>query len=251
MSATRPWLRVILTAAGLVVLSAGDLTPGRSETLPDAPHPEEIRLLDELSAWAGGPSEEDDSVPDEHLPFPQDRSLTTSVQSRAASFELFCGVPVPREARRRVLAGLPYGDEIERAAGAYQLDALLVAAMVEAESDFEPLALSPKGAVGLMQLMPRTALAMGVTNPQQPVDNIEAGTRYLRQLLHQYDGDIALALAAYNAGPSRVDRFGGVPPFPETTRYVEKVLRRYIGHRRSAWREDVVARADALGLVGR
>jgi soluble lytic murein transglycosylase-like protein len=98
-----------------------------------------------------------------------------------------------------------------------------------------------------MQLMPGTALEMGVTDPEHPGDNIEAGTRYLRRLLRHYDGDLALALAAYNAGPSRVDRFGGVPPFPETTRYVEKVLRRYVGHRRSAWREDVVARADVPG----
>jgi soluble lytic murein transglycosylase-like protein len=169
------------------------------------------------------------------------------VRSRAESFALFCGIPVPHDARRRLLSRFPYADEIERAAGANELDSFLVAAMVEAESSFEPLAESPKGAVGLMQIMPGTALAMGVPNPEHPGDNIEAGTRYLSQLLRQYDGDITLALAAYNAGPSQVDRFGDVPPFPETRRYVEKVLRRYVGHRRSAWEADAEARTGSEG----
>jgi hypothetical protein len=232
------WMRVILTAAALLAVSAGELTPGRSETVEDAPHPEEIRLLEELAAWTGDPALPGYVGERQDLPFPQDESMTSSVRERAESFEVFAGMAVPREARRELLSRLPYADEIERAARAHQLDPFLVAAMVEAESSFRPLVASHKGAVGLMQLMPGTALEMGVEDPQQPRANLEAGTRYLKRLLRRYDGDIVLALAAYNAGPTQVRRFGGVPPFPETTRYVEKVLRLYVGHRRKAWRAE-------------
>lgn len=245
MNHSSHWLRVILTAAGLLAVSAGELTPGRSETIADAPHPEEIRLLEELSAWAGEPELAEAGQGAPALPFPQDESMTSSVRARAESFEVFAGVAVPREARRRLLANLPYADEIDRAARAHHLDSFLVAAMVEAESSFRPLAESHKGAVGLMQLMPGTALELGVADLAHPAENIEAGSRYLRRLLRQYDGDIVLALAAYNAGPGQVDRFGDVPPFPETARYVEKVLRLYVGHRRNAWRAEAALGATA------
>lgn len=233
-----PWLRVILTASALLAVSAGDLTPARSEAIEDAPHPEEIRLLEELSAWAGEPALPGDPELDPLHPFPQDESLASSVRDRAESFEVFSGLAVPREERRRLLSVLPYAEEIERAARTYALDSFLVAAMVEAESSFRPLAESPKGALGLMQLMPSTALELGLSDPEHPQNNIEAGTRYLSRLLRRFDGDIVLALAAYNAGPTRVDLLGDVPPFPETTRYVEKVLRLYVGHRQNAWRAE-------------
>jgi hypothetical protein len=245
MNQSGPWLRVILTAAVFLAVSAAELTPGRSEAMVDAPHPEEIRLLDELSAWTGDPSMAGSSVSEPELPFPEDESLTSSVRERSQSFELFSGLRLPREARRRLLAGMPYGDDIDRAAGANQLDSFLVAAMVEAESSFRPLAESPKGAIGLMQLMPGTALEMGVEDPGHPSENIEAGSRYLSRLLRQFDGDLVLALAAYNAGPSWVARFDDVPPFPETTRYVEKVLRLYVVHRRNAWRAEAATRSTA------
>jgi hypothetical protein len=102
----------------------------------------------------------------------------------------------------------------------------LVRAVVEVESGFNPVAVSPKGALGLMQLMPATARQFGVVNPFDPTENVRAGVAYLRQLLDRYDNDERLALAAYNAGPGAVDRHGqSVPPYAETRSYVEKVNR--------------------------
>jgi len=103
------------------------------------------------------------------------------------------------------------------------LDAGLFRALVAAESGWNPNAVSPKGAIGLTQLMPDTAKALGVSNPFDPVENLRGGARYLRQMLDQF-GSVELALAAYNAGPGAVRRYGGVPPFPETRNYVAKIL---------------------------
>jgi len=108
-------------------------------------------------------------------------------------------------------------------AARYQLDPELILRMIEAESGGNPRAVSPKGAMGLMQLMPETARALGVNDPFDPVQNIEGGVRYLHHLLQRF-GDLRLALAAYNAGPGRVQQYGGVPPYPETLRYLERIL---------------------------
>ncbi|BCW97155.1 MAG: lytic transglycosylase domain-containing protein [Fimbriimonadales bacterium] len=108
-------------------------------------------------------------------------------------------------------------------AARYNLDTELVLRIIEAESGGDPRAVSPKGALGLMQLMPETARALGVADPLDPVQNIEGGVRYLSHLIQRF-GDLRLALAAYNAGPGRVQQYGGVPPFPETQRYIERIL---------------------------
>jgi len=108
-------------------------------------------------------------------------------------------------------------------AARYNLDTELVLRIIEAESGGDPRAVSPKGAQGLMQLMPETARALGVSDPFDPGQNIEGGVRYLSHLLQRF-GDLRLALAAYNAGPGRVLQYGGVPPFPETQRYIERIL---------------------------
>ena len=113
---------------------------------------------------------------------------------------------------------------VEAASDRHQLDSDLVNSVIQAESGFNPLARSPKGAQGLMQLMPGTASKLGVVNAYEPWDNIEGGTRYLRQLLEQYHGDAIKALAAYNAGPGRVEQYRGVPPYRETRNYVRRII---------------------------
>jgi len=116
---------------------------------------------------------------------------------------------------------------IEREARAKGLDPRLVESLIRVESDFDPQAVSSKGAVGLMQLMPETARLYGATDPWDVEQNVKAGTAYLRDLLYHFNGDVRKALAAYNAGPAAVKRHGGVPPYPETRRYVRKVLSLY------------------------
>lgn len=111
-------------------------------------------------------------------------------------------------------------------ASATGLPARLIGEVMRRESGYDPCAVSPAGAMGLMQLMPATASDLGVENPFDPLQNVLAGSRFLRQMLDRYQGDLARALGAYNAGPARVDAFGGVPPFPETRRYVADILTR-------------------------
>lgn len=109
--------------------------------------------------------------------------------------------------------------------GRHHLDPDLVNSVIHAESGFNPHAVSPKGAQGLMQLMPQTASQLGVGNVFDPSANVEGGTRYLRELLERYNFDLIKALAAYNAGPQRVEQYRGVPPYFETRAYVAKIIR--------------------------
>ena len=120
-----------------------------------------------------------------------------------------------------------FADIIRTASKKYQVDPCLIKAIIKAESDFDHTAVSHKGAQGLMQLMPQTAADMAVQDPFDPKENILGGTRYFSMLLKRFKNDRVLALAAYNAGPERVESCRGVPPFPETEDFVDKVLAYY------------------------
>jgi len=135
-------------------------------------------------------------------------------------------------------------DEIDRAAARYNIPSELVRAVIWAESAGDGAAVSSAGAIGLMQLMPRTAGEMYVEDPVDPAQNIMGGTRYLRWLANQFNGDMILTLAAYNAGPEAVHKYGGVPPFDETREYVRRVVKYYQelrAHRKAAPKQKAAA----------
>ena len=121
----------------------------------------------------------------------------------------------------------PFRELIEAASAQYKVDADLIASVIAVESNFEPKAISRRDARGLMQLLPETAAKLGVRDIFDPRENINAGTRYLGDLLRRYDNNLVLALAAYNAGPEKVEKFGSVPPYAETISYVRRVKQAY------------------------
>ena len=128
----------------------------------------------------------------------------------------------------------PFRELVEAAAARYSVDADLITSVIAVESNFDPKAKSRRDARGLMQLLPETAARLGVKDIYDPKENIDAGTRYLRDLLQKYGNNLVLALAAYNAGPERVQQYGRVPPFAETISYVRRVKRGYEKSKASA-----------------
>jgi len=210
-------LCAIVAVPVCLIVSAPDVSPlsvkAPAENLPRA---EELVLFEELNAWDWDGHQE-----------AVDRELATALYSSSAALRA--------PSQRQLVSSLPYGGVILETARRHGLDSLLLAAVVETESSFDAEAVSPQGAVGLMQILPTTAKSLGIADPQDPQRNLEAGSRYLRSLLSRFDGDVELALAAYNAGPTTVARYGGMPPYPETLRYVSRVLRLYLAHHRSAW----------------
>ncbi len=132
---------------------------------------------------------------------------------------------------------------LANAGGEHNIDADLLASVVKAESGGQVRAVSRVGAQGLMQLMPKTAGELGVEDAFQPEENIAGGTAYLDQLLTRYNNNVALALAAYNAGPAAVDRYHGVPPYRETRAYVARVIREFNRRKRMASSGQQVAQA--------
>lgn len=136
----------------------------------------------------------------------------------------------PNTARKDSQDSTNYHSLVHEKATKYKIDPLLVKAVIKTESNWNEWAVSRKGAMGLMQLMPATAREMNVRNPFNPEENIDGGVKYLRYLLERFNGDLTLALAAYNAGPTWVEKFGVIPPITETKQYVRKVLSLYNGN---------------------
>jgi hypothetical protein len=139
------------------------------------------------------------------------------------------GLVITPPTRRRLPTERDYDRLIEQVGRQYGVHPALVKAVIAAESNFRPDAVSHAGAQGMMQLMPETAAELGVSQPFGVVENIDGGVRYLRAMLERY-GDVRRALAAYNAGPTRVDHYGGIPPYRETQAYVKRVLEYYRGY---------------------
>jgi hypothetical protein len=172
-------------------------------------------------------------------------SLAFSIQSTPAEIYQFIGpngaislTNVPSDPRFRkieiessrfhtTLSERELEPVIRRHSSQHQLHPALIRAIIKAESDFDPRAVSRSGAIGLMQLMPQTAVRLDVRDMYDPDDNVGGGTKYLRQLLDRFHGNLPLALAAYNAGENAVDRYQTLPPYDETRQYVRKVLRYY------------------------
>ncbi|HSP06251.1 MAG TPA: lytic transglycosylase domain-containing protein [Acidobacteriota bacterium] len=132
--------------------------------------------------------------------------------------------PQVAEVQQAPIPDLAYGELILSTSRKHEMDWKLVAAVMGAESNFNPRAVSSKGALGLMQLMPETARLYQVTDPYDPAQNVDAGVRYLKMLIGRYQGNLNLALAAYNSGEKTVDKYRGIPPFSETRNYVRRVL---------------------------
>jgi len=142
--------------------------------------------------------------------------------------EVFHSKPKP------VLGGIPFANFISSAAEQHGVDADLIVSVITAESKFNPKAISRKNARGLMQLLPETATRLGVKNIFDPQENINAGAKYLRELLDRYNNDLTLTLAAYNAGPQRIDQFKTIPPYRETISYIRLVEKTYKARKTSA-----------------
>jgi len=142
---------------------------------------------------------------------------------------------------------LAYDHHIQRSGHRYNIDPQLIKAIIKTESDFDCYASSPKGAQGLMQLMPDTARDLNVSNPFDPRSNIDGGTRYFRTMLDTFNGDIPLSLAAYNAGPNRVKQTNRIPQIPETVEYVQRVLHHYNGYKTAGLRSSSAGSVIKVG----
>ena len=240
-----------MTGFGLVAVSVLVAAPNGRPLSPDLLHPERVGA--EL-AWSWVTSSEGQEICGPECPpqpaFAGGRDLRAELAAlelpaARARAEQSMGEPVAGEEGRRSSAakhqpGKAVGTKargklrrqqveawVRELAPEYGLDPTLVLEVIAIESRFDPAATSPKSAHGLMQLMPATASRFGVEDSSDPIQNLRGGMAYLRWLLIRFDGDLRLALAGYNAGEGAVSRFDGIPPYPETQRYVERITRAY------------------------
>lgn len=211
----------------MVVATPRQTATGRQPAAPVPPTPERIAVVERAHDWL---EQTTDAATGNKL-------LYERVQARRQSFDLFVGA-ADESVVRTHLREVPYGVSIVEAAGRHGVDPLLVAAIAQAESGFDPGAVSPRGACGLMQVMPTTARGLGAGDLFDPAENLEAGVEYLAYLHRRFDNDPVLVIAGYNAGPGAVKRFRGVPPYGETRRFTNKVLRVYIAHHRAVWKDS-------------
>lgn len=203
----------------LLTLFSTSVPSGSSPALDlEAVDSGDLRIIEDVSRWV------DDA---------EAKSVRDEIRRRPTGFEVFRSFHA-REDRHAYVAAQPFGNHIREASSRHGVDSLLLLSMIEVESSFKPGVVSRRGAVGLMQVLPTTA-GLTLEELTQPPVNIDRGARYLRRLLDRFGGDLELTLAAYNAGPTNVRRYGGVPPFAETQSYVEKVLRLYVEHHRAVW----------------
>lgn len=237
----RPGIRVpfVVLATVLFLIASFHSTP--SDTSIPAPHemptadadPPQLR---DIAHWmATGGSSSAPSGFHAFRPEDLDAAAGGSGDRRPGLFEAGSDT-FRRDSQRRFLNGMPYGPAISLAAERHKVDGLLLAAMVATESGFTPRAVSPRGALGLMQVTPEIGEAYGARDLFDPYVNVDVGSRYLHSLLKDFDGDLERALAAYNAGPAAVARYRGVPPYAETRSYVREVMERYAEYTRKAER---------------
>jgi soluble lytic murein transglycosylase-like protein len=192
----------------------------------------------------------------EHRWKPVPRASVGAAKSAAAEVDQYLGKSSvdQNSSPRNGFTQREIDEAIDKAAIRHNVDANLVRALVKVESNFNPNAVSRKGAMGLMQLMPQTARQLKLHNPFNPEENVDAGVRHLKQLLESYGGDVKLSLAAYNAGSGAVARSAGIPRYAETRNYVRRITQLYGGSLGSGYfagvsREPVKVQRDARGVL--
>src|SRR5579863_3101894 len=261
-----PWLRAAEAGDG-----ATEKTPATKITASDE-HGRKIYVNDSVAATPSRHTETSEA-PRRALKYwssrenrwkpvpPPNAAVMRAAKSAAAEVDEYLGHDSSRSASDKIVAAnfrgplatsVDIDTAIEQAAARHNVDANLVRAVVKVESNFNPNAVSRKGAMGLMQLMPATARQLKVKNPFDPEQNVDAGVRHLKQLLESYGGDVRLSLAAYNAGATAVARSSGVPRFPETQNYVRRITNLYYGgsvFSSGASHDPVTVQRDARGVL--
>jgi|SRR5579871_506181 len=181
---------------------------------------------------------------------PSQTSGVTSVVRTDRSGKLVRRIVGPAVAAQKTAPSADITAAVDRVAAGHLLPPELIHSVIQVESNYNPYAVSPKGAMGLMQLIPATARRFGVNDAFDPMENIEGGAKYLKHLLDLYHGNYPLALAAYNAGEEAVARYGGVPPYPETQNYVVAVSKRFESSKAAAKPADAEVKRDSVDPEG-